>query len=250
MLEAVLAQYQSPEILWLVLTILIAGLVRGFSGFGTALIYVPVASLFMPPAQVIFALMIFDAPGQSPLLRDAFKNANMREVLKLTAGAAIGVPLGVWLLTQIDPYIFRWLVSIMVVFMIIAIATGWRYKGEVGKYMPVGIGTSSGFLGGFLGIGGPPIILFYLGGQNDARRIRANIILFFLFGGVFIALNFAYQGLMTWAGFITGLSLIPPYFIAILIGARLFKKFGDAHFRLVAIIIISLAALVGLPIFD
>lgn len=250
MLEAILAQHQTPETLWLILTILIAGLVRGFSGFGTALIYVPVASMFMPPAQVIFALMIFDFPGQLPLVRDAYKNAHMPEVLRLTLGAAIGVPLGVWLLTQIDPYIFRWLVSGMVVFMVIAIATGWRYKGEVGKFLPVGIGASSGFLGGFLGIGGPPIILFYLGGQNNPVRIRANIILFFLFGGVFSAINFAYQGLMTWQGFVTGIVLIIPYFIAVMAGSRLFKTFGDAHFRLVAIIVISLAALIGLPIFD
>ncbi len=250
MLEAILAQYQSPETLWLVLTILIAGLVRGFAGFGSALIYIPIASLFMPPAQVIFALMIFDFPGQLPLVKDAFKNAHMPEVLRLTLGAAFGVPLGVWLLTQVDPYIFRWLVSGMVVFMVIAIGTGWRYQGEAGKYLPVGIGASSGFLGGFLGIGGPPIILFYLGGQNNPTRIRANIILFFLFDGIFSALNFAYQGLMTWQGFTTGLTLIPPYFIAIMIGARLFKMFGDAHFRVVAVVIISLAAIIGLPLFD
>ena len=43
----------TPGLFWLLLTFGLAGVVRGFTGFGTALIVVPVANIFLDPKAVI-----------------------------------------------------------------------------------------------------------------------------------------------------------------------------------------------------
>ena len=64
-----LAQALATEGLWaLCLIYLAAGVVRGFSGFGTALIVVPVAGIYLEPAQIILIgyLVVDDEPRHGP----------------------------------------------------------------------------------------------------------------------------------------------------------------------------------------
>ena len=248
--DTILALLEQPQNWWLILTVFVAGMVRGFTGFGTALIYVPIASIFLPPTIVIFTLIVMDFIGPVPLYPEAFRRWNKPEVMRMVAGSVVGVTLGVWLLTKMDPYVFRWVASILVIIALITIVSGWRYHGQVGKRLPIAIGGVSGFFGGFSGIGGPPVILFYLGGQGRAETIRANILIFFLFGEVISLANFAARGLMTWQGFTLGLILVIPYLIGNVIGGQGFKRYGENAFRPLAFVIIAAAALIGLPLFD
>ena len=68
------------------------------------------------------------------------------------------------LLTRTDPTIFRYLVSIMALFLLTSLLLGLRYKVHVRPCMLYGIGALSGLRGGFLGMPGPPVIFFYLSG--------------------------------------------------------------------------------------
>lgn len=46
-----------------------AGLVRGFSGFGTALVFLPVAAQILSPFGAILALIFMELPAPLPNLR-------------------------------------------------------------------------------------------------------------------------------------------------------------------------------------
>ena len=247
-----------PEILttlpdglpWLALTVLLAGLVRGFSGFGTALVFVPVAARFLSPAEVVVTLLIIDLLGPMLLVPDALKKGEPREVSLLGLGALIGIPAGVWLLTRIDPLAFRWFASLAVLLLVAVLIGVWRYTVRTAKPMITGIGALSGLMGGFSGLSGPPIILLYLGGSNAPARIRANIILFFTVTEFVAAITLWLNDLLTMQSILLGLILAVPYTTATLTGSALFRRFGEAHFRNVAYVAIIASALTGLPIFD
>jgi uncharacterized protein len=235
---------------WLVLTVIVAGLVRGFSGFGTALITVPVAAQFLSPPEVVVMLNVMDIFGPMLLVPQALRNGEPREVARLCVGSAIGIPVGVWLLTQIEPTLFRWLASSIVLLLVVLLMSGWRYKSAPGAAMSAGIGGLSGLMGGFSGLSGPPIVLLYLGSSDRAERIRANIILFFTFGEIVALVTFWVKGLLTYEMIVLGLVLAVPYTVATLTGSALFKRHGDAHYRRIAYVVIALAAISGMPIFD
>ena len=48
----------TPGLFWLMVAISVAGIVRGFTGFGTALIFVPVAGIFLEPERVIGVITV------------------------------------------------------------------------------------------------------------------------------------------------------------------------------------------------
>ena len=65
-----LAQALATEgLVWLAFAAFLAGIVRGFSGFGTAMIYLPVASQFLTPFEALITLMVMDFFGPLPLPR-------------------------------------------------------------------------------------------------------------------------------------------------------------------------------------
>ena len=55
-----------PEFWWLVLVIGVAGVVRGFAGFGTGLVFIPLASIFLDPLWVLAAVIAVDVGGLGP----------------------------------------------------------------------------------------------------------------------------------------------------------------------------------------
>src|SRR6201992_3467934 len=81
----------------------ISGTARGFSGFGSALIFMPLASSMASPRLVAAVLLIIDFIGALPLLPNAWRLADRKATGIIVAGALVGVPLGTWLLTRLDP---------------------------------------------------------------------------------------------------------------------------------------------------
>ena len=88
-------------LVWLIITVIFAGLVRGFVGFGTALIFMPIAASVTSPIWAIIIMMSFDIFGPLALLPRAWRDGEPAEVSLLVVGAIIGLPIGVYFLTQI-----------------------------------------------------------------------------------------------------------------------------------------------------
>ena len=140
---------------WLIITVVFAGLVRGFAGFGTALVFMPIAASVTSPVWAIIIMMSFDIFGPIALLPRAWRDGEPTEVSLLVVGAILGLPIGVYFLTQVDPVLFRWLVSILSMTMLILLASGWRYQNPLNKIMLMAIGSLGGFMSGISGISGP-----------------------------------------------------------------------------------------------
>src|ERR1700739_3709809 len=89
----------------------ISGTARGFSGFGSALIFMPLASSLATPRLIAALLLIIDFVGSLPLLPNAWRKADREATSIIVAGALLGVPVGTWLLTRLDPVTTRWIIS-------------------------------------------------------------------------------------------------------------------------------------------
>ena len=53
----------------------------------------------------------------------------------------------------------------------------------------------SGFGGGAVQIGAPPLLVFWLGGENNAATVRANIMVYFIMQGALTFAFYLYNGL-------------------------------------------------------
>jgi uncharacterized protein len=101
-----------PGLPWLVLAAALAGLVRGFSGFGSGLVYMPVAGAVLPPAQAVAVLVVMDMIGPLANMPGALRTGSPREIGWLALGCW-GLPLGRCGAVLAAAEVFRWGVSLM-----------------------------------------------------------------------------------------------------------------------------------------
>ncbi|GKY87839.1 sulfite exporter TauE/SafE family protein [Sinisalibacter aestuarii] len=247
LLSGVLA---TPGLVWLALTFLVAGLVRGFTGFGTALIFMPVGALFLPVSDAIALVMISGMITWPLIVPRALREADKREVTVLAVAAVALAPLGVWVLGWADRELLRWGVAAAAALTLAALISGWRYQGRVRPAGLVLIGAAAGVLGGTTGLTGPPVILFYLAGQLGAAVVRANTILFLALLDLGIVANLVLQGRLGWSILPLAVLLALPYGAGIMSGQRLFHPERERAYRRLAYAVIGGAILTGLPLFD
>jgi uncharacterized membrane protein YfcA len=164
---------------FLLVSALVAGLARGFSGFGGALIFVPLASTVVGPQMAAPLLLLIDGVGALGLVPRAWRGADKRDVATMAAGAMLGVPLGTWLLTHSDPVALRWGIALLTLSLLVLLVSGWRYRGRPAVPLTVGVGSIAGVLGGAAQVGGPPVVAYWLGGAIPATTVRFNIVLYF-----------------------------------------------------------------------
>ena len=240
----------TPGVAWLALAVIVAGLVRGFAGFGSAMIIMPVAASVLPPVEAILFLTAAEVIGPLPNLPDALREGAPREVGRLLLGVLIGLPLGLWGLSLISPEGFGWIVSGVVLGLLALLLAGWRYHGPLGAKLVTATGALGGFMTGFAGIAGPPVILLYMASRRPAAVIRANFLLYLLGLDLMLFAMLAATGQVVWPVLWLGLLAGVPNVIANIIGARLFDPKRERLFRTVAYIVIAASAILGLPLWN
>jgi hypothetical protein len=239
-----------PTLLFLVTSALTAGLARGFSGFGGALIFVPLASAAVGPRLAAPLLLVVDAVAAAGLIPGAWQHAAKREVGTMAAGAVLGVPLGAWLLTRTEPLAVRWALAVMVAGLLALLISGWRYEGRRTAPVTVGVGGLAGLMSGSAQVGGPPVVAFWLGSATQADVVRANLVLFFAFSSVLSGIAYLAGGLITGSVLMLALLVGPAYGLGIYLGSRLFGLASETTFRGICYGLIGIAAVFSLPIFD
>lgn len=240
----------TPELIVLLLTCLVAGLVYGFAGFGAALIYMPVAVALIDPVLAIAAFAIASIGSIIAVVPQAWAQADKRASLTMLGAAVVFLPLGIWVLRQTDPTALRWVVSAIVLGTLGALLAGWRYRSVPGIPAWLAVGGGVGFLGGATGLNGPILVLFQLGGQDEAARSRANTIIVLSLSSFALLPLMALQGLVTVETLRLGALFLPVYMLGAYLGRRLFIPARAGLYRGVAYTIVALAALTGLPIWE
>jgi uncharacterized membrane protein YfcA len=228
----------------------VSGTARGFSGFGAALIFMPLASSLAAPRLVAALLLVIDFVSAAPLVPNAFRHADRKATAVMVAGALVGVPIGTWFLSRLDPVTTRWIISSFVTALLALLLSGWRYRGKDHAAISVGVGGVSGFCSGLAQTGGPPIVGYWLGRPLAAPIARANILLFFGASDFFSLVSYGVTGLITLESIRFSLLVGPIYGIGVGFGASLFGRASDRLFRAICYGLIVLSLIIGLPLLD
>jgi hypothetical protein len=224
----------------------IAGVMRGFAGFGTALTLAPVYSVLWGPAVGVPTMLLMEALIGSQLLVGAWRHVNRRVALPMAGAACLAVPFGAWVLVVADPAVLTRAMGVLVILFAALLASGWRYRGSRPLSLTLAVGATAGLMKGSTGMSGPPVILYMLAGSEEAREHRANLILFFAVLGLVALLPPLVTGLFTMTVLVKVALLVPVLLVFVRLGAALFGRVGQASFRAVAYAILVAVGLVAL----
>ncbi len=238
------------ELAFVLLAAVIAGLARGFSGFGGALIFIPLAGAATSAQMASGLLLVIDWVMTLGMLPEGWRRANRRDVFTMLAGAIIGVPAGAAMLSLMPSVTLRWIISAVVVCLLVFLISGWRYHGRPKTWLTVGVGAIAGLFGGAAQMSGPPIVAYWLGGAIERNTVRANLILYFALASVLSATSYIIGGILTLDVLLIALIAGPVYGIGLFFGSRMFGIASETTFRRICFVLIGAAAIIGLPLLD
>jgi uncharacterized membrane protein YfcA len=240
--------FLSDPLFWIVAaTAFAASTVRGFSGFGSGLIFMPVGAACLGPKMAAGILFVIDTILILPFVWKAVRIVDWRELLPLGIGAVAAVPAGAAVLLTVDAVWLRWGLSLTILVSVGLLAAGWRYRGKTRTSMSLLVGALAGFLSGSVQIPGPPVLIYWLGREVVSATMRANAIVFFMFTTLVSGIIYAWAGIFTAEVMARSAVLFPVYALGIFIGGRIFGLASEKTYRRIAYASIVFVAVVGMP---
>lgn len=232
-------------LVWMAMATFVAGFVRGYSGFGFSAMLIAASSLVTNPLNFVAVVVVLETVMSLQAAKGAGPAVDWKRVGWLLAGAAVGLPLGLWVLTGVSENTARAVISGYVLLMCGVLLAGWRLRSEVS-----GVGNGvAGIVSGLAnapGMGGLPVAAFFAAQPMRPAVFRATLIAYFPLLDVYSAPLYWYAGLVSWDTLWASLFALPLTLLANWMGGRHFFGTDPQDFRRFAIVLLAGLALLGL----
>src|SRR5258708_7430624 len=123
----------------------LAGLMRGYTGFGTPIFLAPIYAVLFGPQATVPLLIIMEIGVMVQMVPAAWPKADLKEIAGLVAGCAVLLPVGAFMLHVLDPFVVKKAIGLMTLLFVAMLAFGWRYRGPRNTAVRVATGAVSGF---------------------------------------------------------------------------------------------------------
>lgn len=230
---------------WMAVAILVAAFIRGYSGFGYSAIVIAAAGLVTNPLHFVATVVILESAMSLQAMRGIGGQIDWRRVWLMLAGAAVGLPLGLWALTGVSETAARALISGYILLMCVVLLAGWRLEREVRGGGNAVVGLISG-VANAPGMGGLPVAAFFAAQPMAAATFRATLIAYFPLLDLYSAPLYWWHGLIGWHTLWIALAALPLTFLGNWLGSRHFLKTDPGDFRRFAILLLAGLASLGL----
>ena len=201
---------------------IVAGLMRGYAGFGTAVVLAPIFATLWGTREGVPVMLLMELLITAQLAPKAWKEADRRVVFPLGAAALATMPLGTYALFAFEQETLRRAIGGFVLVFGFALMSGWRYHGSRPLWLNLSVGGAAGLLKGATGMSGPPVILYLLSGNEAARMHRANLIIFFAIIAVASVLGPLVLGLFNLTSLVRLAIVLPIMLLSVPVGVRAF----------------------------
>lgn len=225
---------------------LVAGVVRGYTGFGFALILITSVSVLAAPADIVPISVVLDIFASVRMLPHVYRHVDRRGTALMLLGALPAIPIGVLALATVDENLMRLGIGVAVLAATIAIAAGLGLRRPPGTALKLATGVTMGLMSGSAGIPGPPVILLYLSSPLPAATLRATAV------AIFLATDLVALAVMTSYGLVTAelllrcLILVPLVEASVYLGRRLYGVAAEASVKRAALVLLAAMALVAI----
>ncbi len=228
-----------------------AGFVQGLSGFGSALVAMPLLLLFLPGRMAVPFCILMGLVITFQLGIGLKRHLDVRKIAPLFLGCLPGIICGTLLLKNMDNlFISKALGFILVAYSLFQILIKQKQI-RLNPLWGIVAGFLTGVIGAAFSAGGPPTIIYTSLNRWDKDSIKATLTGFFFLTGILIAAAHALAGITTLAVLKLFLASIPFAATGTLAGTVLYRKISyHGYLRLIYLLLLfmGLMLLVSRPV--
>jgi hypothetical protein len=229
---------------WLIAALVfLASFLQSLSGFGFAIVVMPVLTLMLG-LQTAAPLVALTALTVYVINVTRFRRAiNGGEVLRLGLASALGVPIGIWALANLDPALVKQALGlVLILFALYSLArptVAWMPSPR--WVYPAGF--IAGCLAGAYNTPGPPAILYGRLRQWPRDEFRAGLQTLFLVNGLLVVSSHLLAGHLTTQVLTYCLYTVPALILGIFLASRIDSRVDRGRFRTLVTVMILLLGL-------
>jgi hypothetical protein len=240
------------------LSILAGTLVHGIAGFGLAQVSMGLMPLFRSPesASVIFSFIA--VISNLRIWWSVREDFVVRDWLIPVAGLAVGMPLGIFLFSNLNQAQLRIAIGITLLIAVVLIAAvrqssvvkDWLKEQEIEPDWKAGVlaGFLAGVLGGAVAIPGPPMILYgafmVAAGYWEGDKMKAIFTAFFGTLMLYRVGSLAVTGEVTGPLLVEAAIAVPALLIGAFIGIKIYKLIPERVFSWVVLGMLTVNAII------
>lgn len=216
----------------------IASFVQGFSGFGFALISIPLLTIFIDIKEIVPLGALCGLITNIYLLIKLKQHIELKSIMSLVVPSIAGIPLGTVFLNFVESEILKMLLGFVVLVFVFINLISFRKKISISSFWSYPAGFFSGFFGGALNTNGPPVIIYLTLRNYNKDDFRATISGFFLLNTLMIIFSHVIIGITTTSTLISFFPIVPILIIGIFLGNSLNKKINIDIFKKVVLLLL------------
>ena len=217
-------QLSLVEVYFIIFTVFIASIVRGFNGFGFSATCISGFSFIMPAIEIVPIILILEVMISIFMIPYIRNKIDWNFVIKILIGIIIGSPIGLYLLKYLPSELTHLLICIIIIFFSILLMNGYSNQKINNNYAKISTGFIAGTINGFSLLGGMPVALFLLVTNIQPAVIRGSLeSLFFLTDTYAFVLSF-FAGIVDMTTIYRTIPLIFILPIGVFIGDKFFVK--------------------------
>ncbi len=183
--------------LFLPVIFFLAGFTQGVSGFGSALVAMPLLLFFMDAQTAVPLCMLNGLIITAFLSLQLRRHVDWKKITPIIIGCVPGIYVGARFLKEADSDLIKLLLGIMLTMYCLYSLLFKPQPQKVQPYWAYIAGFCTGVIGTAFSAGGPPTIIYTTLNRWKKDDIKATLSVFFFITGIFIAVAHAVTGLTT-----------------------------------------------------
>jgi uncharacterized membrane protein YfcA len=224
-------QLSLVEIYFVIFTVFIASIIRGFNGFGFSATCISGFSFILPVIEIVPIILILEVIISIFMVPYIWNKIDWNFVLKLLIGIVIGSPIGLYLLKYLNSQTTHLSVYLLIIFFSILLMQGFSNQKINNNYGKFFIGIISGTLNGLTTLGGMPVALFLLITSIQPAVIRGSLAALFFLTDIYAFLLSFFSGIVDMTTIYRAVLLIIILPLGVFIGDKFFVKSKEATYR-------------------
>ena len=234
------------EVAFIVFTVFIASIIRGFNGFGFSATCMSLISFILPAIEIVPIILILEVSVSIFMIPYIWSKIDWKFVFQILIGISIGSPIGLYLLKFLSPDITHLSICLIVISFSMLLMKG--YSNQKLNIYPVKIftGIVSGTINGLTTLGGMPVAVLLLVINIQPVIIRGSLAaLFFLTDVYAFTLSF-FGGIVDLTTIYRTIPLVIVLPLGVAIGNKFFVRSREETYRKVVFYFLIVISIFGI----
>ena len=239
-------QLSAVEFYFIIFTVFIASIIRGFNGFGFSATCISLISFILPTIEIVPIILILEVSVSVFMIPYIWSKIDWKFVFQILIGISIGSPIGLYLLKFLSPNITHLSICGIVIFFVILQLRGYSNKKINNLPTKLLVGGLSGVINGLGTLGGMPISLFLLITKVPPIVIRGSLAAIFFIADAYVFNLSFFAGIVDSTVFYRALPLIFILPIGVFVGNKLFIKSKEETYRKFVFYFLIIISIIGI----